>query len=189
MDAKKGVTVALAAAGLLVGAGAGALSTRPPTAGPAPIATQWPDPAQVGEPARFVVHVSGWVVAPGLVEVAEGALLVDAIAAAGGAREGARLDLVNLAGLLSPGDRVDIPGPGAPEGPAGSTEAAGGLVPLNRADASTLESLPGVGPVLAQRIVAHREAHGPFQVVEDLLDVPGIGEAKLAAIRDLVSLR
>jgi competence protein ComEA len=59
---------------------------------------------------------------------------------------------------------------------------------LNRADATQLQDLPGVGPVLAERIVAHRDANGPFQTVEDLLDVPGIGEAKLAAIRDLVTV-
>jgi competence protein ComEA len=63
-----------------------------------------------------------------------------------------------------------------------------GLIALNQADASVLEDLPGVGPVLAERIVAHREANGPFDTVEDLLEVPGIGEAKLAAMRDSISV-
>jgi competence protein ComEA len=62
------------------------------------------------------------------------------------------------------------------------------LIPINQADVSALEGLPGVGPVLAERIVAHREDHGPFEVIEDLLDVPGIGEAKLASMRDLIKV-
>jgi competence protein ComEA len=59
-------------------------------------------------------------------------------------------------------------------------------VAINTAEAGALEALPGVGPVLAQRIVEHRERNGPFSVIEDLLDVPGIGEAKLAALREMV---
>jgi competence protein ComEA len=64
--------------------------------------------------------------------------------------------------------------------------AADGRVRLNLAGIEELETLPGVGPVLAERIIAYREQHGPFAVVEDLLDVPGIGEGKLAALRDAV---
>jgi competence protein ComEA len=107
------------------------------------------------------------------------------VEAAGGALDGALLETVNLARPLAPGDHVQIPGPGDPVLPAPGDQA-GGLISPNRADASQLEQLPGVGPVLAERIVAHREANGPFQTVEDLLDVPGIGEAKLSAIRDLI---
>ena len=134
------------------------------------------------------VHVSGWVIRPGVVEVPEGAIVADAITAAGGARPGAGLEAINLAGPVSAGDQVVVPGPdGAALG--GSPVAADdGLLSLNRADATQLQDLPGVGPVLAERIVAHRDANGPFQTVEDLLDVPGIGEAKLAAIRDLVTV-
>jgi len=133
------------------------------------------------------VHVSGWVIRPGVVEVPEGAIVADAITAAGGARPGAGLEAINLAGPVMAGDQVVVPGP---EGaPGGSPVAANdGLLSLNRADATQLQDLPGVGPVLAERIVAHRDANGPFQTVEDLLDVPGIGEAKLAAIRDLVTV-
>jgi competence protein ComEA len=134
------------------------------------------------------VHVSGWVVSPGVVEVPEGSIVADAIAAAGGARSGAGLDSINLAGPVLSGDQVVVPGPGASI-PAGSAVAPGdGLISLNRADATQFQDLPGVGPVLAERIVAYRQANGPFQAVEDLLDVPGIGEAKLAAIRDLVTV-
>jgi competence protein ComEA len=135
------------------------------------------------------VHVSGWVVNPGVVTVVQGGIVADAIAAAGGARPGAALDAINLAGPVADGDQVQVPGPGTVAPPPASGEAGTpGLVSLNRADVTALQELPGLGPVLAQRIVEHREANGPFETVEDLLDVPGIGEAKLAAIRDLVAV-
>jgi len=134
------------------------------------------------------IHVSGWVVSPGVVEIPEGSIVADAITAAGGARSGAVLDSINLAGTVLAGDQVVVPGPGESI-PAGSIEPNGdGLISLNRADSTELQDLPGVGPVLAERIVAYREANGPFQAVEDLLDVPGIGETKLAAMRDLVTV-
>jgi competence protein ComEA len=135
----------------------------------------------------MVVYVSGWVAMPGVVEVAEGSIVADAVAAAGGALEGALLEAINLASPVSGGDHIQIPGPGdsVAVGGGGGGE---GLIPVNRAEASDLEELPGVGPVLAERIVAHREANGPFETVEDLLEVPGIGEAKLASIRDLVTV-
>jgi competence protein ComEA len=136
----------------------------------------------------FAVYVSGWVATPGVVEVEEGAIVADAVQAAGGALDGALLETINLARPLVPGDHVQIPGPGDPVSPAPGDQADGGLISPNRAEAALLEQLPGVGPVLAERIVAHREANGPFETVEDLLDVPGIGEAKLSAIRDLIAV-
>ncbi|MFS8586751.1 MAG: ComEA family DNA-binding protein, partial [Acidimicrobiia bacterium] len=82
-----------------------------------------------------------------------------------------------------------VPGAGAPAaGPAGEATGAGGLVDVNTADAAALEALPGIGPATAQAIIDHRERHGPFRSVDDLLDVRGIGEAKLAQIRDLVTV-
>ena len=129
------------------------------------------------------VHVAGWVNSPGVVSVAEGAIVADAIDLAGGLRAGARVELINLAAPLRAGDRVVVPGPD--ESSMGGS-SKGGLVVLNRASAADLEALPGVGPVLAERIVAFRDANGPFSTVEDLLQIPGIGEAKLASIRDLV---
>lgn len=127
------------------------------------------------------VHVAGMVVSPGVVQVPAGSIVADAIAAAGGLRLGARAESVNLAAPLRSGDQVLVPG---------DNDAAmgvdDGLVALNRASAEELDLLPGVGPVLAGRIVAFRDQHGPFESVEDLLEVPGIGEAKLESIRDLV---
>ena len=129
------------------------------------------------------------MVNPGVVVVEEGAIVADAIAAAGGARPGAALEAINLAGPVAGGDQVQVPGPGveAPS-PVGAQQGSSGPISLNRADATALQDLPGVGPVLAERIIAYRESNGLFGEVEDLLDVPGIGEAKLAAIRDLVAV-
>jgi competence protein ComEA len=129
------------------------------------------------------VHVSGWVTSPGVVWVADGSLAISVIDAAGGALEGARLDLINLAKPVFEGDQLQVPGPEAAGSPESGTD---GLVDLNTADETELQTLPGVGPVLAERIVAHRESIGRFESVEDLLDVVGIGETKLASIRDLI---
>ncbi len=136
------------------------------------------------------VHVAGWVAAPGVVSLGEGALTADAIAAAGGLRSGARVDAVNLAAPVADGTQLVIPGPEQPSTGQGadSGDTSGGLVAVNRATAAELETLPGVGPVLASRIVAYRDENGPFSEVEDLLSVPGIGEAKLAALRDLITV-
>ncbi len=133
--------------------------------------------------ATITVYVSGAVNSPGLVSLPLDARVADAVAAAGGALPGAGLDLVNLAAPLVDGEQVVIPV--ASMAPGGSSVPVDdGMIRLNQASAAELEALPGVGPVLAQRIVAFREAHGPFRTLEDLLDVPGIGEAKLAAFRE-----
>jgi competence protein ComEA len=123
------------------------------------------------------------VLHPGLVSLPAGARVADAVLAVGGATAGAVLTALNLAAPLSDGQQLVVPGEGSAPGPAGDGD---GRIPINTADGAALEGLPGVGPVLAQRIVEHRDRHGPFSVVEDLLDVPGIGEAKLAALREMV---
>ena len=171
---------------IAVGAGAGlGLMRRSPSVVSSNNTTVVTSVSPVSEPLTIDVHVAGWVNSPGVVTVEEGSIVADAIAAAGGMRPGANVDSVNLAAALTTGQQVLVPGPGSSTGAAGSTDI-GGLVSLNRATESELETLPGVGPVLAGRIVSHRESHGPFEEVEDLLQVPGIGEAKLAALRDLV---
>lgn len=130
--------------------------------------------------SRFAtVHVSGEVLHPGLVVLAVPSRVADAIAAAGGAAPDADLGAVNLAAPVGDGSRLVVPARAAPGVPA-----AGGEIRINTATAAELEGLPGVGPVLAAEIIAFRSANGPFAVVEDLLDVPGIGEAKLGAMRD-----
>ncbi len=122
---------------------------------------------------------------PGLVELPGGARVADAISAAGGSMPGADLAALNLAATLVDGEQVLLPGPAGSE-VAAPESGEGGPISLNRATVEELDQLPGIGPVIAQRIVEYREASGPFQTVDDLLLVPGIGEAKLASIRDLV---
>ncbi len=154
--------------------------------------------ASVVETPALVVHVAGAVAAPGLYTLAGPARVADAVAAAGGLTAAADLDRVNLAALVADGERVYLPVLGEPDVPqvvAGSaptpvTSLGGGTaaapVDINRADAAALESLPGVGPATAAAIVAHRDTHGPFRTVEGLLDVRGIGPAKLDQVRPFV---
>ena len=132
----------------------------------------------------ITVHVAGHVREPGLVEIAEGSRVADAIAAAGGLLPGARAESVNLAAPVGDGERVVVSGPG--EASQAAPQDPGAILHLNSATAAELDALPGVGPVTAQRIVSFREENGPFGSVDDLLDVPGIGEAKLADLRDRV---
>jgi competence protein ComEA len=154
-------------------------------------------------PAQLVVHVAGAVMSPGVVHLAGGSRVVDAVRAAGGLRADADPDRTNLAAPLTDGQRVVVPVlgqplpsdvvlPGAPVEPDGGSGAdatgTAGPIDLNAATEAELDTLPGVGPATAQAIVAHREAEGPFRTVDDLLDVRGIGEAKLEAVRDLVTV-
>ena len=139
-------------------------------------------------PGWLTVHVSGAVAAPGLVAVAEGSRVADAIESAGGMRPGAGFGSINLAAPVQDGMQLVVPWAGEEPTGAGGAGGAGvsgdGKVNINRAGVTDMTRLPGVGEVIATRIVDHRDANGPFRTVEDLLDVPGIGEGKLAAIRD-----
>jgi len=184
MGRREAMALGVILAAVLVGAGLGTTRDRHPVdTSPATVDTASSDAAV------FAVYVSGWVTTPGVVEMTDGAIVADAVAAAGGALDGALLDEINLARPLVDGDHVQIPGPGDSIAAApGGGEGDDGLIAINQADASSLEDLPGVGPVLAERIVAHRDANGPFETVEDLLEVPGIGEAKLAAMRDSIAV-
>lgn len=128
------------------------------------------------------VHVSGAVAEPGVVSVAADGRIADAVRLAGGVTSDADLAALNLAAPLRDGDQVIVPRRGEE-----SAAPASAGIDLNRASASELESLPGVGPVLAGRIVAFRDEHGAFSEVEDLLDVPGIGEAKLDQMRGSIT--
>ena len=133
----------------------------------------------------LTVHVSGAVVRPGLASVGTDARVADVVAAVGGATSDADLSRINLASLVRDGDHISVPTVDGEENVGRATEDDG--LDLNRASAVQLEDLDGVGPVLALRIVEFRDANGPFETVEDLLDVPGIGEAKLAGMRSGIS--
>jgi competence protein ComEA len=143
-------------------------------------------------PAALYVHVSGAVAAPGLYVLGSGARVVDAIAAAGGFAKDAEGGAVNLARPLSDGEQLHVPVVGeAPQEGGGAGAASGpgdGRVALNSADLAALDTLPRIGPALAQRIIDWREANGGFTAVEDLLAVPGIGDKMLESLRDLVTL-
>lgn len=182
------------------------------TAGPTPPASPPVSPPV----REIVVHVVGQVATPGVVRLGDGARVTDALAVAGGPLPAADLQHVNLARVLTDGEQVYVPKPGetAPAGwaaagapgaggpgaggpvapaagppggagrPTGLTGAA--AVDLNTADLAALDSLPGVGPVLAQRIIDWRRSHGRFSSVEELAEVTGIGEKLLAGIRSRV---
>lgn len=139
----------------------------------------------------ILVDVAGWVRRPGVYEFAEGVRVIDAIDAAGGARPGAVLSSLNLAAPLVDGTQVLVPKE-SQSAPTTETETgtsgATGLVNVNSATNAELETLPGIGEVIAQAIVDHRTENGPFTSVEQLVDVSGIGDATLENIRELVTV-
>lgn len=160
--------------------------TVPPTPGD--------DAASISADGTAFIHVVGEVASPGVVELAATARVQDAIDAAGGPTKEAVLSGVNLARPVVDGEQIVVPdtagastpAPAAPEaaGPADGT----GVVNLNTADAAALETLPRVGPALAQRIIEWRDANGPFASVDQLLEVSGIGEKTLEGFRDQVAV-
>ncbi len=165
-----------------------------PTASPAaesPAATP-PVGVAADSAATVVVSVVGSVARPGLVTLPEGARVADAVTAAGGLLPDADPASVNLAAVVSDGQQVavGVPGAAAAGGTVGGTDTTSGAGPvdLNAATAPDLDALPGIGPVLAQRIVEHRERNGPFRSVEQLDDVPGIGPATYAELAELVTV-
>jgi competence protein ComEA len=151
-------------------------------------APAWPSPSPE---VVVLVDVAGWVRRPGVYEFTEGARVIDAIDAAGGARSGAVLEALNLAAPLTDGIQILVPREGqegvAPA-PVTGGAVAGGLVNVNSAIATELEELPGIGEVIAQRIIDYRTENGPFATVDELLDVSGIGDAILESIRELVTV-
>ncbi len=178
----------------------GSASTSAPASAPdgtgaGGVATVGTDGA-VSDLPEVVVHVVGQIAAPGVVVLPAGSRVADALTAAGGALPDADLSALNLAAVLGDGVQVRVPLPGevvadvgsggvvAPPGAA--TGSADGLVDLGTADAAALEELPGIGPVLAERIVQWRSEHGPFASVDDLRQVSGIGPALLDKLRDRV---
>lgn len=141
--------------------------------------------------ADVTVHVCGAVRSPGVVTLPAGARVKDAIELAGGATAQAELAAVNLAAKVIDGQQIVVPERG--ESPAAGVAAAavssaGGLVNINTASAVELEELDGVGPATAQAIVDYRTEQGPFGAIEDIMNVPGIGDAKFAAMKDSITV-
>ncbi|MGZ8597000.1 MAG: helix-hairpin-helix domain-containing protein [Actinomycetota bacterium] len=142
----------------------------------------------------IIVDVTGWVHEPGVYEFVQGDRVIDAVDRAGGAKHGADLSVLNLAAPLTDGTQVVVPKQGAggsaavAPGTTGSGAAGGGLVNINTASATELETLSGIGEVLAGAIVDYRTENGPFASVDDLETVSGIGPATLEEIRDQVTV-
>jgi competence protein ComEA len=151
---------------------------RPAPASPAPAAS-----------GGVVVDVVGAVARPGLYHLPRGSRVADAVARAGGLTRRAERTAVNLAAPVSDGQQVLVAARGSPAAGAGAgaagSGAAAGPVSLSSASVELLDTLPGVGPVTAQKIVDYRQAHGPFASVEALDAIPGIGPARIADLKGL----
>ena len=151
---------------------------------------------------NIVVHVAGEVKNPGVYTLPSGARMIDAVTAAGGGTARADLEVINLATPLIDSSQIYVPAKGVAAHPTFARPQPGingvasslnapsvsGVVNINRASVTELDSLPGVGPSTAQAIVEYRTANGPFGSVEDLLNVKGIGPAKFEAMRKLVGV-
>jgi competence protein ComEA len=163
-----------------------------PEAAPAPSATVTVGRAGAG---RVTVHVAGAVRRPGVYRFAAGARVNDALRRAGGPRPRADLDAVNLAAKLDDGRQILVPlraatapAPGPAAAATGAAAAPRQPVNLNTATLEQLDTLDGVGPGIAQRILDHRAQHGGFRRVEELGEVPGIGAKRLATLTPLVTV-
>ncbi len=183
------VTVAVAAGVLLTW---WLLSARPRTSEPEAVQVSSTAKHEHADAQRMlIIDVEGKVKRPGIITLPRGSRVHEAIAKAGGLVDGADTSTTNLARVLVDGEQIIVGAPAASPATggsgAGSATINGGRLSLSSATAEQLDELPGIGPVTAEAIIAHRTAHGGFQRVEDLLDVQGIGEKTLADLRDRVS--
>ena len=168
---------------------AAAGSTAPLRVAPVVPARASPAAAAAASARLLVVDVVGAVHRPGLVRLPEGSRVADAIARAGGLRRGAERAGVNFAAPVSDGQQVVVPQRGeavAAGAGAGAASAATGPVSLSSATAEQLDTLPGVGPVTAEKIVAYRQEHGAFRSIDELDAISGIGPSRIANLRGLV---
>lgn len=138
--------------------------------------------------APIYVHVVGAVEHPGLFSLRDGDRVVDAVSAAGGFTETADQGQVNLARFVSDGEQLVVPVVGAAPPAGGAASVGGGKVNLNTADLATLETLPRVGPAMAQRIIDWRKSKGRFSSIQDLMGVTGVGDKTFAQLKDLVTV-
>ena len=201
---------ALLAVALLLAAGLAFLGASSPPAqltlpraqaGGAPVDGAPETSVPATTPVTVTVHVAGQVRSPGVYAVPSGGRVADAVVAAGGTAAEADVEQLNLAARVTDGERVYVPKKGEPPPavvaapPAGAGAGGGakagapvGPVDLNTATSDQLEALPGVGPATSKAILAYRSSHGRFRSVTELLEVPGIGPAKLEALRPLVKV-
>lgn len=183
----RGLLVLCSVLSLIVGGAIGFFTPHPPSQ---PIAVITPDPTPTPSPYR--VYVSGAVNDPAVYRLAPGCLIADAIAAAGGAAPGAALHHINLAQEVFDQQQVYVPYLSELEATAPSggsdTTAAVQVIDINTATTAQLETLPYIGSATAQRIVAYRETVGPFETIEEITEVPGIGPATFEEIRGLITV-
>lgn len=199
LDATGTTGRALLGGALAVGVGVGALlwltrQAPPPVESGLPLiepSSVTTSPTTTEPPGPVVVHVAGAVNSAGVFELPAGARVIDAVDAAGGLAADAEAGRVNLAAEVVDGAQIYVPAVGETPpvvtgaGPA-DDGTEGGLVNINTATAAQLDALPGIGPATAAAIIDHRERNGPFASPDGLLDVRGIGEAKLAQLREMV---
>jgi competence protein ComEA len=183
------------AAGLLVCVVAGVLVLRQHGGGAAQAGALRVAPRAPATPARasaarygLVIDIVGAVVRPGLYRLPTGSRVADAVARAGGLTRRAERNAVNLAAPIADGQQILVGARGSPGATAGAGSAgtAPSPISLSSATAEQLDTLPGVGPVTAQKIIAFRQQHGPFTSVEALDAIPGIGPARIADLKGLV---
>jgi len=193
---KTGWAVAFAVVLTFIGAGLVFLIASQPKGEPVKLA---PPPT----PAPLLIHVTGAVANPGVYALPEGARIQDALAAAGGVLSDANVELINQAAFLEDGQQIWVPWnqgdpdsgerggsiPGQPEQkpPEASPDPVEPLN-INFATQSELESLPGIGPVIALRIIEYRQEYGPFEKIDEIKAVEGIGEAKFDQIKDYITI-
>lgn len=170
-------------------------SDEAPSSVPAAAPSRAPASVSAAPARRATVHVVGAVRDAGVYRLADGARVQDAIARAGGATAKADLQAINLAAKVADGQQVVVPRRGAAAAPAAAAPGGGGggagaaaPISLNSATAEQLDTLDGVGPSTAQKILDYRTAHGGFSSVDDLAQIPGIGPKKLESLRKQVTV-
>jgi competence protein ComEA len=187
------VLLGVGVAVLLVMSGSSRTREVPPSLPAAPVGGAKASTGTSAAGPSIVISVVGRVARPGLVTLPEGARVADALDATGGPSRGSHLGGLNLARRLSDGEQiyVGVPAPPTmePAGTGSSGQPGTGPVDLNSASVAALDTLPGVGPVTAQRILDWRTQHGRFESVDQLRDVDGIGPARFATLKDLVVAR
>jgi competence protein ComEA len=159
-----------------------------------PISIEPPLPTSTPGPIR--VYVSGAVIHPEVYTLPPNTIIRDALLAAGGTTGEADLNLINLAQPLQDGQQIYVPRTGetvlqpprATSSSTSSNSVPGGIVNINTGTLADLDTLPGIGPAIAQRIIDYREANGPFTTIEGIMDVSGIGPATFDKIKDLITV-
>ncbi|NLL62076.1 MAG: hypothetical protein GX240_04725 [Candidatus Atribacteria bacterium] len=156
--------------------------------------------ADTSQEEIYIIHIAGAVKQPGVYQISSGERIIDVVKMAGGALEKAHLDMVNLAAPIHDGQKIIIPfipeerkgelSGMAEQGltmPEFNYDANSGLININSATARELESLPGIGPVLAERILEFRKNNGIFRRIEDIKGVSGIGQKRFDAIKEMIT--